>query len=372
MPQLTPRADTMQGWDDIPEAQRPFQRRLMEVFAGFLEHVDVQVEPDPRRAGPAGQGRQHDRHLHLRRQRLERRGAERQHQRTAGAEQHSQHGRGAAGRAREARRTGGSRHAEDRQHVPRRLGMGRQHAVSPHQARGQPFRRHAQSDGDRVAATHHRRRHHARPVPPRERHRAHALRGPRHPASAASWTATSRSRSTASAWPTRSIARTRPPARRCSTSRTTPAAASTPTAGTPAPSGRSCRGTRRARRKRLANWDADTEPWELYHLDEDFSQANDLAEVHPGKLEELKALFKEVSRDNLVWPIGAGLWLRIHPEDRIASPYTQVAIRRRRAPGCPSSPHRDWEDRTATSRSRSRCRRTRRACSTRWAGSPAV
>ena len=41
--ELTPRADTMQGWADIPEAQRPFQRRLMEVFAGFVEHVDVQV-----------------------------------------------------------------------------------------------------------------------------------------------------------------------------------------------------------------------------------------------------------------------------------------------------------------------------------------
>lgn len=41
--ELTPRADTMQAWDDVPEAQRPFQRRLMEVFAGFLEHVDVQV-----------------------------------------------------------------------------------------------------------------------------------------------------------------------------------------------------------------------------------------------------------------------------------------------------------------------------------------
>ena len=40
---LTPRADTMQGWDRIPEAERPFQRRLMEVFAGFLEHVDAQV-----------------------------------------------------------------------------------------------------------------------------------------------------------------------------------------------------------------------------------------------------------------------------------------------------------------------------------------
>ena len=33
----------MPGWDSIPEAQRPFQRRLMEVFAGFVEHVDVQA-----------------------------------------------------------------------------------------------------------------------------------------------------------------------------------------------------------------------------------------------------------------------------------------------------------------------------------------
>ncbi len=42
--ELTPRADTMQGWDDVPKAQRPFQQRLMEVFAGFLEHVDAQVD----------------------------------------------------------------------------------------------------------------------------------------------------------------------------------------------------------------------------------------------------------------------------------------------------------------------------------------
>lgn len=74
--------------------------------------------------------------------------------------------------------------------------------------------------------------------------------------------------------------------------------------------------------RRLASWDAATEAWELYHIDEDFSQAHDLASAHPDKLAALKDLFKEVSRDNLVWPIGAGLWLRIHPEDRIASPYT--------------------------------------------------
>ena len=33
----------MKAWDDIPEDERPFQRRLMEVAAGFAEHCDVQV-----------------------------------------------------------------------------------------------------------------------------------------------------------------------------------------------------------------------------------------------------------------------------------------------------------------------------------------
>ena len=33
----------MPSWDSIPEDEKPFQRRLMEVAAGFAEHVDVQV-----------------------------------------------------------------------------------------------------------------------------------------------------------------------------------------------------------------------------------------------------------------------------------------------------------------------------------------
>ena len=41
--ELTPRHETMPSWDSIPENERPFQRRLMEVAAGFTEHVDVQV-----------------------------------------------------------------------------------------------------------------------------------------------------------------------------------------------------------------------------------------------------------------------------------------------------------------------------------------
>ena len=38
-------------------------------------------------------------------------------------------------------------------------------------------------------------------------------------------------------------------------------------------------------------WDPDKDVWELYNTLEDFSQANDLAQRHPDKLNELKALF---------------------------------------------------------------------------------
>lgn len=43
----------------------------------------------------------------------------------------------------------------------------------------------------------------------------------------------------------------------------------------------------------------DSAVWELYNLESDFSQANDLASEHPAKLEELKALFwQEAERNN--------------------------------------------------------------------------
>ena len=61
--------------------------------------------------------------------------------------------------------------------------------------------------------------------------------------------------------------------------------------------------------------------WELYDLSEDFSQAHDLAAADPEKLAAMKARFLEVAEENKDFPIGAGNWLRLHPEDRIASPY---------------------------------------------------
>ncbi len=74
--------------------------------------------------------------------------------------------------------------------------------------------------------------------------------------------------------------------------------------------------------KGLADWDSSKDVWELYDLTKDFSQKNDLANEHPEKLDELKKLFLEQAKENKVFPIGAGIWLRIHPEDRIKSPYT--------------------------------------------------
>ena len=38
-----PAPETMPSWDSIPEAEKPFQRRLMELGAGFTEHVDVKA-----------------------------------------------------------------------------------------------------------------------------------------------------------------------------------------------------------------------------------------------------------------------------------------------------------------------------------------
>ena len=41
--------------------------------------------------------------------------------------------------------------------------------------------------------------------------------------------------------------------------------------------------------------------WELYHVAEDFSQANDLAASNPGKLEEMQELFmKEAIKHNVL------------------------------------------------------------------------
>ncbi|WP_313333605.1 arylsulfatase [Sphingobium yanoikuyae] len=55
------------------------------------------------------------------------------------------------------------------------------------------------------------------------------------------------------------------------------------------------------------NWDKDE--WELYNIDQDFSEANNLAAAHPEKLAEMKAIFDEEAEKYHVYPLddrGAG------------------------------------------------------------------
>ena len=72
---------------------------------------------------------------------------------------------------------------------------------------------------------------------------------------------------------------------------------------------------------RLKGWDANKDVWELYDLRNDFSQADDLAAHDPQRLAKMKELFVAEAKANQALPIGGGLWTRFHPEDAIASPY---------------------------------------------------
>lgn len=74
----------------------------------------------------------------------------------------------------------------------------------------------------------------------------------------------------------------------------------------------------------IATWTPDHDTWELYNLEEDWSQAHDLAAENPEKLAQMKELFAIEAAKNEVLPVGAGLWVPVyHPEYRISVPYTR-------------------------------------------------
>jgi arylsulfatase A-like enzyme len=74
----------------------------------------------------------------------------------------------------------------------------------------------------------------------------------------------------------------------------------------------------------IQEWTPDQDVWELYHLDEDWTQANDLAGDMPGKLAQLKETFSIEAAKNSVYPVGGGLWaMALHPELRLSTPYRE-------------------------------------------------
>jgi arylsulfatase A-like enzyme len=74
----------------------------------------------------------------------------------------------------------------------------------------------------------------------------------------------------------------------------------------------------------IQDWTPDNDRWELYHLDEDWSQARDRAVEMPAKLAQMRELFAIEAARNSVLPVGGGLWVPIfHPELRITPPYRE-------------------------------------------------
>jgi arylsulfatase len=74
----------------------------------------------------------------------------------------------------------------------------------------------------------------------------------------------------------------------------------------------------------IREWTPDDDKWELYNLAEDWSQATDLAAQMPEKLAQLKEWFAIEAAKNKVLPVGGGLWVAaLHPELRIAPPYKE-------------------------------------------------
>ncbi len=73
----------------------------------------------------------------------------------------------------------------------------------------------------------------------------------------------------------------------------------------------------------ILEWTPDKDKWELYNIGEDWSQASDLAHKMPAELADKKDLFLIEFTKNSGLPIGGGLWVpALHPELRVASPYT--------------------------------------------------
>lgn len=72
----------------------------------------------------------------------------------------------------------------------------------------------------------------------------------------------------------------------------------------------------------IKDWSPDNDAWELYNLNEDFSQSKNIAAENPEKLEEMIQGFDVAAKENKVYPVGGGLWsMVLHPED---APHSNV------------------------------------------------
>jgi len=76
----------------------------------------------------------------------------------------------------------------------------------------------------------------------------------------------------------------------------------------------------------IANWDPNQDEWQLFDTRNDYSLMNNLASENPDKLKEMKALFMEVAEENKALPIGGGLFTVLNPAEMKASSNTEWTL----------------------------------------------
>jgi arylsulfatase len=74
----------------------------------------------------------------------------------------------------------------------------------------------------------------------------------------------------------------------------------------------------------IKDWTPKNDKWALYNLNADYSQATDLSGRNSQKLAQLKQLFLQEAKANLVYPIGGGLWSIVwSPQSAPQNPATE-------------------------------------------------
>ena len=189
-----------------------------------------------------------------------------------------------------------------------------------HQARRLALRRHAQPDGHLVAEGHQAGPHAAGAVPPRQRHRADYLRDRRHQAAEDGRRIQAgpdrrreprlhvQRREGAHAQEGAVLRQQRQPRHlsgRLGCGHLRPA------------------GAVAARRTRLGRLGFGQGQVGALPDHQGFLARPTISPAkEPQRLAQLQKTFDEQAKANKVYPLGAGIWLRLHPEDRIKTPYT--------------------------------------------------
>lgn len=71
--------------------------------------------------------------------------------------------------------------------------------------------------------------------------------------------------------------------------------------------------------KGIDTWNPDNDVWELYDLRKDFNQSNNLAEKMPKMVAKMKEIFAVEAAKNKVFPVGGGLYTQLHPEELVST-----------------------------------------------------